>query len=152
MANRPLLSVEKILAWAEAHRARTGSWPSHAAGAIREAPGETWSAINAALCHGGRGLPGGSSLARLLTPEQGPGDRRRRPALTEAQVLAWADAHRARTGRWPTAFSGPVAEAPDVTWRAIDTALGDGLRGLPGGDSLSRLLDRHRKRQGEGDG
>ena len=33
-----------------------------------------------------------------------------RPRLTIAQVLAWADAHYARTGKWPTIKSGAVAE------------------------------------------
>jgi hypothetical protein len=27
-----------------------------------------------------------------------------RPTLTVAQILRWADAHRRRTGRWPTAL------------------------------------------------
>jgi hypothetical protein len=33
-------------------------------------------------------------------------------------------------------------DAVGETWRAIDTALRRGLRGLPGGDSLRRLLGR----------
>jgi hypothetical protein len=65
--------------------------------------------------------------------------------LTEAQILAWADAHRARTGRWPSHGSGGVAGVPGQSWTAIDEALRRGLRGLPGGDTLSRLLDRHRR-------
>ena len=68
---------------------------------------------------------------------------RKRP-LTVGQILAWADAHHTRTGKWPTLASGPVAEAPGERWTAIDTALRLGCRGLPGGDSLTRLLDRHR--------
>ena len=35
------------------------------------------------------------------------------PALSVEQILAWADAHHARTGRWPNHKSGPIAEAPD---------------------------------------
>jgi hypothetical protein len=56
------------------------------------------------------------------------------------QILAWADAYRARTGRWPTARSGPVPEAPGETWSGIDRGLRVGGRGLPGGYSLARLL------------
>jgi hypothetical protein len=67
-----------------------------------------------------------------------------KPQLTVEQVLAWADAHKAQTGRWPTADSGPVAFAPGETWHAIDGALAPGHRGLPGGDSLARLLARER--------
>jgi hypothetical protein len=64
----------------------------------------------------------------------------RRPPLTEAQVLAWADAHRARTGRWPSAQSGAIADAPGETWQAVNRALARGGRGLPGGASLAQLL------------
>jgi hypothetical protein len=70
---------------------------------------------------------------------------RRGTRLTVEQILAWADAHRAQTGNWPRANSGPVIEAPGEKWRAIENALYDGYRGLPGGDSLARLLDRHRR-------
>jgi hypothetical protein len=70
---------------------------------------------------------------------------RHRPPLTVGQILAWADAHHARTGEWPTAFSGPVADAPGEKWDYLDQALRNGHRGLPGGDSLPRLLDRRRR-------
>jgi hypothetical protein len=61
-----------------------------------------------------------------------------------AQVLAWADAYHGRTGEWPTARSGPVPEAPGCTWAGLNRALQVGRRGLPGGDSLARLLRRER--------
>jgi hypothetical protein len=73
--------------------------------------------------------------------------KRSRPPLTVGQILAWADAHRARTGRWPHARSGPVAGAPGEAWGSINSALYDGHRGLPGGDSLVRLLGRLRGRR-----
>ena len=69
----------------------------------------------------------------------------RRGKLTEAQILAWADAHHARAGAWPTERSGPVAVAPGETWRAIDNALRRGHRGLPGYSTLARLLAQHRR-------
>ena len=68
------------------------------------------------------------------------------PPLTVEQILAWADAHHARTGRWPHTKSGPVEGAPGEAWGNIDNALRLGRRGLPGGDSLARLLDRRRAR------
>jgi hypothetical protein len=67
-----------------------------------------------------------------------------KPRLTVAQILTWADKHRRRAGDWPTVLSGPVPEAPGLTWAAVDKALRDGRRGLPGGDSLPRLLRRER--------
>ena len=61
-----------------------------------------------------------------------------------AQILAWADAHQRQAGDWPKQTSGPVAGAPGELWCNIDAALRCGWRGLPGGDSLSRLLRRER--------
>ena len=45
---------------------RTGLYPSKNAGAVVDAPGETWAGISMALRSGIRGLPGGSSLFQLL--------------------------------------------------------------------------------------
>jgi hypothetical protein len=70
---------------------------------------------------------------------------RKAKPLTVEQILVWADAHRVRTGERPTAASGPVMDAPGERWRAIEAALWFGNRGLPGRDSLARLLDRHRR-------
>jgi hypothetical protein len=70
---------------------------------------------------------------------------RKRPPLTVEQVLAWADAHHQRTGHWPSHVAGVVAGVPGQSWAAIDQALRCGGRGLPGGDTLARLLDRHRR-------
>jgi hypothetical protein len=68
------------------------------------------------------------------------------PKLTVAQILRWADAHHRRAGKWPWSDSGPVAEATGESWQAINNALHRGLRGLPGGDSLARLLVRSGRR------
>src|SRR6266568_4544631 len=35
----PRFRVEQILAWADAHYERTGSWPNHLSGPIADAPG-----------------------------------------------------------------------------------------------------------------
>jgi hypothetical protein len=74
---------------------------------------------------------------------------RHKPPLTVEQILAWADAHKARTGRWPAATSGPIPEAPGEVWGNIESALSGGYRGLPRGDSLAKLLNRHRNRRGQ---
>ena len=70
----------------------------------------------------------------------GIGNRASIPPLGVEQILVWSDAHLERTGRWPTAESGPIAEAPGETWKAVQMALAQGLRGLPGRWSLSRFL------------
>jgi hypothetical protein len=136
---RRTLSLEMVLAWSRAHHAATGRWPVAGSGAIAGAPGETWSKIDAALRTGCRGLPGGSSLARLLRTVDPDRSRGRRP-LTVAQVLAWADAHHAATGRWPNTNSGAVLGAPGEKWGNLHEALKKGLRGLPPGEGLVSLL------------
>jgi hypothetical protein len=140
----PRLTEEQVLAWADAHRHRTGAWPNYASGPVPGAAGENWLALDWSLRYGHRGLPGGASLARLLERRRGVRNLMHLPRLARRQVLAWADAHHGRTGEWPSAQSGPIPEAPGETWRAVDTALRQGGRGLPGGSSLARLLERHR--------
>jgi hypothetical protein len=62
----PALSVAEIRRWAEAYRQRAGTWPTLRSGPIPEAPSETWNMVNSALVNGKRGLPGRTSLFRLL--------------------------------------------------------------------------------------
>jgi hypothetical protein len=136
-------TVDQILAWADAHHARTGSWPTRESGPIPEAPGETWKIVNEALIQGWRGLPCCGSLAQLLAKHRGVRNRKRLPNLSVPKILAWARAYRARTGRWPTHLSGPIPEAPGETWGGIHAALYDGGRGFAGGSSLYQLLRQH---------
>jgi hypothetical protein len=62
-------TVSQILAWADAYHSQTGEWPRKMTpGDIPGGPPEfTWRKVNEALRAGLHGLPGGSSLARLLT-------------------------------------------------------------------------------------
>lgn len=147
----PPLTEEQILGWAGEHHHRTGRWPNQNSGPVAAAPGECWEALNQDLIGGFRSLPGGDSLAKLLARRLGVRNRTNLPPLSEAQILQWADTHRARTGRWPNGRSGVVAEDSQETWGAIDDALRKGRRRCPGGDSLLRLLTRHgRLPPGEG--
>lgn len=141
------LTIKQILAWADAHRRRTGDWPSAQSEKVIGAP-ETWSAINDALFRGSRGLPGGSSVARLLARYRGRRHKHESRRLTPRQIVIWADAHRRRTGNWPTKQSGRVKEDRGETWSAINDALFQGNRGLPGGgSSLAKLLAQRRGRR-----
>ena len=142
----PPLSVEGILVWADAYHALNGRWPKAKSGRIGAAIAETWAGVDSALCSGVRGLPGGSSLARLLAEHRGVRNIRDLPKLTVSRVLEWADAHRERTGRWPGQLAGPIPEAPGETWAAVSLALRRDTRGLPGGKSLQHLLMRRRSK------
>jgi len=137
----PRLYSDHILAWADAFYKREGKWPNCTLGVIPEAPDETWRKVDEHLYHGGRGLPGGSSLARLLAKRRGVRNRASLPELTPGTIVRWAKEHQAKKGEWPIRDSGPVISAPQENWCAIDAALRKGSRGLAGNSSLAKLLD-----------
>jgi hypothetical protein len=139
--HRPI-TVEDVLAWADSHHARHGTWPTCVSGEIPET-GNNWTAIDTCLRLGHRGLPGGASVARVLERHRGVRVGRWPAHLSEEQVLAWADAHFAQRGTWPMAGSGAIP-ATRETWNAVDLALRKGSRGLRGGSSLAKFLARHR--------
>lgn len=142
--NRPKLTTSQILGWADAYKAQHGEWPFRNSGAINDAPGETWGAINAALLQGSRGLPGGRSLAQLMAEKRGYRNPKARSKLTINNILSWADAHHERYGEWPTAASGQVHGEPGEKWSGINRSLYRGQRGLPANLSLARLLGEKR--------
>lgn len=143
-ANPPKLTIEQILTWADEFRARTGRWPCNSSGPIVGAPGEHWSSICTMLLYGRRGLPRGTTINRLLAKHRGKRDRFNPPKLTIKQILALADAHFERTGRWPNEDAGRLVELPDESWGVINRCLTTGERGLPGRSSLPKLLMAHR--------
>jgi hypothetical protein len=95
---RRRLTVKQILTWADAWHDRTGSWPKAKSGAIPNSKGLDWSIINRALQRGRCGLKAGSTLASLLARKRGVLNRLCQPALSESQILRWADRHHRRTG------------------------------------------------------
>jgi hypothetical protein len=134
------LTEDLILAWVDAYKARTGSWPTKQSGPIPESAGDKWQAIDRSLRHGLRGLAPGSSLARLLALHRGVRNRKQLCRLREEDILKWANAYHDRVGTWPKRTSGQIVGAPGENWKAVDNALRQGLRGLPGGSSLAALL------------
>ncbi len=140
----PRLKIREILQWADAYHAQLGRWPTRRSGPIAEAPSETWLGIDVALHFGRRGLARYLSLATLLELRRGKRKQSTRAPLTERKIIRWADAFHARTDRWPNRKSGPIPEAPGETWLAVENALRQGLRGLPGGSSLVQLLVERR--------
>jgi hypothetical protein len=143
----PPLTIEQILARADAHHTRTGRWPTRGSGRITEAPPETWLAVAKALANGGRGLRERLSLAKLLAEQRQVRNRTSLPCFRSRNILAWADAHHRRTGVWPTRKSGPILQMPSETWRKVDAALRYGGRGLKGGSSLARFLAEQRSKR-----
>jgi hypothetical protein len=67
--DRPDLTIDQILAWAKAYRTLYGVWPTAHTGPIG-ATGETWLGVDQALRAGTRGLPGRSSVARLVRQQE----------------------------------------------------------------------------------
>jgi hypothetical protein len=141
------ISVEEVLRWADLHHEKHGVWPNAGSGPVDRVPGINWAKIDALLKQGRRGLPGGSSLTRLLAQERWGSPPSQSAALSVERILAWADAHHTSHGKLPTAKSGPVAAAPGEWWSVIDVALKKGYRGLEGGSSLSQLLAANRSGQ-----
>ncbi|MFN7401448.1 MAG: hypothetical protein ACK5R4_03835 [Alphaproteobacteria bacterium] len=67
---------------------------------------------------------------------------KKKPPLDLALIKASILAYRQETGKWPTHSSVPVEYGPYAgkeKWKAIDSALRVGARGLPGGSSLVKL-------------
>lgn len=134
-------SEDQILEWARAYLDRHGVWPTAADGVIPETGGLTWSGINKSLFFGSHGLPGGSTLKKLLVAKGVIRSRRRhRPSLNLDEIWKWAQAYQRKHGDWPRADAGPVEGAKGETWAAVNGALSTGLRGLPGGSSLRQFL------------
>lgn len=136
------LTYDQVAEWAITHLEKTGGWPSANSGRIKGAK-ETWSSIDAAFVTQARGLTEYGSLSKFLNAAFGPRIRKNsKPQLRQTQIAAWARNHRRGTGQWPSSLSGRIPESDGDTWMQVDTALRLGQRGLPGGISLSRLLEK----------
>ncbi len=100
-------------------------------------------AVEAAMALGGRGLEPGGTLPRFFAEHRGRYNPRS-ARFTVAQILAWADQWRERTGEWPTSDSGDIPGIEGLNWAIVDNALRRGRGGLVRGSSLSRLLTAER--------
>src|SRR6516165_10421250 len=113
MAHGTPFYISQILAWADVFHQRTGQWPNLYSGKIWTQRGDNWRKVDSALRLGLRGLPGGSSLARLLAEQRGVRNSGCLPRLSLKQIVDWAEAYYQRTGTWPKETSGPIQEAPE---------------------------------------
>jgi hypothetical protein len=69
---------------------------------IPDSGGETWGNVIQAVTKGLRGFAGGETLFDLLARYRGVRNVGHLTPLTAKQILAWADAHHAAHGEWPT--------------------------------------------------
>ncbi len=84
----PRLTIERVRAWAKAHRSATESWPTDRSGPVAgaPAPGETWARIHNALRSGHRGLPGGLTLSRVLRSAGPDGNGSAPGEMTDSEI------------------------------------------------------------------
>ncbi len=142
VAQRPPLTIEQILKWADMHRGKTGEWPRYDSGKI-DGTDLTWNNVGYSLLYARPNLPRGLTLPLLLHKYRGVHNRVLQPPLSIKQVLAWADAYKTATGSWPIADSGPIEGTTD-TWNSVDSALRAARRGISHKTSLARVLFRYR--------
>ena len=147
-ADLPPLSVEQVLAWADAFHERAGEWPKqkHWPEVIPASGGETWGNVIQAIARGLRGFPGNETLFDMLAEYRSVRNVGHLPTLSEGQILGWADAHHAAHGEWPTCRCSEqgIPDTGGERWFNVDQALRKGLRSLAGGSSLPKLLAKHR--------
>jgi hypothetical protein len=148
IADLPPLTVEKVLSWVDAFHERMGEWPKqkHSSKVIPNSGEETWGNVIQALAKGFRGFAGGETLFDLLARHRGVRNLGHLPPLTDRQIMAWADAHHAAHGEWPTCRCQEqvIPNTSGERWVNIDQALRKGLRGLSGGSSLPKFLANYR--------
>ena len=133
------LSEKQILQWIDDYYKAHGNYPKHNFGTIKGTL-ETWSSVDNALQKGTRGLPGGSSITKLLSKHRDIRSSAYLADLTEEQIILWAKEWFEKNGKWPTSISGQIEGSGGETWGAIQAALPVGGRGLPRKITLADLL------------
>lgn len=138
--NKTDLTIDSIKRWVIDWYDMERTYPTLHSGVIPGTNGETWIVVDQGLRKGNRGLPGGSSLARLIAEHFGVRNATNPPKLAEVTIRHWVTDWSEQKGKWPNQKSGPIPDSGGETWKAVDTALRDGRRGLPGGSSLPKLI------------
>lgn len=130
------LTIDQIKKTGEDYRKQYGKYPFvRSKEPVPGMPNETWGGINAALRHGCRGLPGGSSLAILFD--------KKKDDFTIDQIKKAGEEFKKQYGKYPFITSKELVPGlPNENWSIINDALRHGFRGLPGGSSLSKLFNK----------
>ena len=130
--------------------------PFRSSGVIEFASGEhkgiTWSAVDSALKRGRRGMSGKFSLASLIEKKfSNFKNHMNLSPLTEELIISWVDQYKHVHGKKPGQSSGEiefVSEAyKGITWLAVNSALDKGGRGLSGGSSIAKLIEKHLRKK-----
>ena len=140
---KPDLSIDIIISWISDWHQSTGRYPCLNSGEIPGSGGETWMIVGAALYTGGRGLPGGLTLAKIIADRFGVRNQTNLPSLSVSIVREMVKEWKKQKGEFPRSDSGEIPGSNGETWGSIDSALYNGCRGLPGGSSLPRFLAEH---------
>lgn len=144
----PALSATLILDWIKQYIDVHGKKPNRTSGIIEpvseEYKGITWTIINTALEVGTRGLPGGSSLAKLIDNKMGIANPMNLPLLNEELIINWVtqfiNTHKEKPLRSSGVIEFASADHKGITWLAVDSALKRGSRGISGKSSLASLI------------
>ncbi|MDX2028963.1 MAG: hypothetical protein SFW62_10090 [Alphaproteobacteria bacterium] len=123
-------------------------WDKNTKGQWIQVPG-SWASISLDLRRGFRGLPGGSSLSKFMR------DRGFRPNLNEALIWRWMELFHKKEKRWPKPADNVIWDKNEKgkwitvegNWNALNVALHNGVRTLPGGSSLAKLKEKYGGRQ-----
>lgn len=147
---RPDLTVEIIEEGVRRFHAEHGKAPTQLSGDATAYVGckTSWKSIDSRLRVGSCGFPGGDSLMETATRLGLRNGRGYKPSLSYAKIENAVRHYIQRTGRTPHNKCGDATEdfGHPETWSAIEGALQQGLRGLPGGSTLGKLkrdLDIH---------
>lgn len=153
-----LMTEEEVLRWMQEFLRDYGQWPTKhrippkSWKGTRAQWGEAtpyagfplkWKYLDQCLRLGKRGLPGGSSLAKVRERLLGGPSK-----LTQKLIFSWAKEYNKDTGRWPHKNSGeatPYAGYP-LSWRSIDRAVQRGVLGFK--TTLSTLMAPLRAQSG----
>lgn len=147
----PVLSAKLILDWVKQYIDVHGKKPHRTSGVIEpvseEHKGITWTIVNTALEVGTRGLPGGSSLAKLIDNKMGIANPMNLPPLSEKLIVNWVaqfiDIHKEKPLRSSGVIEFASGEHKGITWFAVDSALKRGKRGISEKSSLASLIEKN---------
>jgi hypothetical protein len=159
------LTEERILGWIRLFHEKEGRWPSCDDRPVWErdaekgwvvVPGKRWGTLDAALRSGAFSLTGGSSLQKLRAAHGlVSGDKL---PLSAEVLIRWIGIFQRKEGRCPTGKDTCVWEEDSAgafillkneSWKAIDSAIYLGLRGLKGLRGLT--LHTFKQKHGLGD-